>query len=38
MIASDPAGLGIACAAGGIILVLALGALVGALTRPRRRR
>lgn len=32
------AGVVIASACGGIIFVLALGALVGAITRPRRRR
>lgn len=38
MITHDPVGFAIACGAGGILLVLALGALVGAVTRPRRRR
>lgn len=38
MISRDPVGFGIACAIGGILLILGLGLAFRALTRPRGRR
>ncbi len=37
LIANDPVGLGIACAIGGVLLIVALGLAFRALTRPRVR-
>jgi hypothetical protein len=38
MITRDPVGFGIACAIGGVLLIIGLGLAFRAITRPRRRR